>query len=153
MIKIKNIKTLLASFMLFLTISLAPVALSAGLASAAFNPGGSARQGSEGNPATCATGTTTGKDCTIPATNKSLNEIVAFIVNIFSWVVGAVSVIMIIYGGFRYITSGGDQNGVKAGKDTILYAIVGLFVVALAQIIVNFVLDKTNNIGTTPTST
>jgi hypothetical protein len=53
---------------------------------------------------------------------------------------------MIIYGGFRYITSGGDSNGVTAAKNTILYAIIGLIIVALAQIIVNFVLNKTTSI-------
>ena len=151
MIKINNIKTFLASFMLFLALALTPVALSAGFASAAFDPGGSARQGSEGNPATCATGTAPDGSCLTPDSSKDLSDIAAFIINIFSWIVGAVSVIMIIYGGFRYITSGGDSNGVKAGKDTVLYAIVGLVIVALAQIIVNFVLDKTDNIGTTPT--
>jgi Flp pilus assembly pilin Flp len=72
---------------------------------------------------------------------------VAFIINVFSWIIGAVSVIMIIYGGFRYITSGGDSNGVTAAKNTILYAIIGLVIVALAQIIVNFVLNKTNEVA------
>ncbi len=65
------------------------------------------------------------------------------IVNIFSIVVGAVAVIMIIYGGFRYITSGGDSNRVGSAKNTLIYAIVGLIIVALAQIIVHFVLNQT----------
>ena len=150
MIKINNIKLLLASFMMFFSLSLVPVALSARVVSAAFNPGESARQGSEGNSVGCATGTAPDGSCQTPTDSKSLPDIVAFIINVFSWIIGAVSVIMIIYGGFRYITSGGDQNGVKAGKDTILYAIIGLIVVALVQVIVNFVLDKTNTIGETP---
>ena len=146
MVKINNIKMLLASFMLFLGLALAPVAFTAGMASAAFDPGGSARQGSEGNPATCATGTAPDGSCRTPDSSKDLNDIAAFVINIFSWIVGAVSVIMIIYGGFRYITSGGDSNGVTAAKNTILYAIIGLVIVALAQIIVNFVLNKTSEV-------
>jgi hypothetical protein len=54
-------------------------------------------------------------------------------------------VIMIIVGGFRYITSGGNDASVTAAKNTILYAIIGLVVVALAQIIVRFTLGKLTN--------
>ncbi len=71
-----------------------------------------------------------------------INDLVTQIVNVFSILVGIVAVIMIIYGGFRYITSGGDSGNVTTAKNTILYAIVGLVIVAFAQIIVKFVLNK-----------
>jgi hypothetical protein len=51
-----------------------------------------------------------------------------------------------IYGGFKYITSGGDSGNVTAAKNTIMYALIGLVVVALAQLIVRFVLGKANNV-------
>lgn len=73
------------------------------------------------------------------------NNLIEDIINIFSLIVGVVAVIMIIYGGFRYITSGGDSAGVTAAKNTILYAIIGLIIVALAQIIVKFVLNRATN--------
>jgi hypothetical protein len=50
---------------------------------------------------------------------------------------------MIIWGGLKYITSGGDSGNVTGAKNTILYAIIGLIIVALAQFIVRFVLSKT----------
>jgi hypothetical protein len=75
----------------------------------------------------------------------SINNIVHTIVNILSAVVGIVAVIMIIVGGFRYITSGGNDASVTAAKNTILYAVIGLVVVALAQIIVRFTLSKLTN--------
>lgn len=78
------------------------------------------------------------------ATSK-INDIVHTIVNLLSAVVGIVAVIMIIVGGFRYITSGGNDTSVTAAKNTILYAIIGLVVVALAQIIVRFTLSKLTN--------
>ncbi len=55
---------------------------------------------------------------------------------------GIVSVVMIIIGGFRYVVSGGDSNGVSGAKNTILYAVIGLVVVLFAQIIVTFVITK-----------
>jgi hypothetical protein len=74
---------------------------------------------------------------------STANGLVAKIINIFSWVVGIVAVIMIIFGGFRYITSGGNDNNVSSAKNTILYAIIGLVIVAFAQFIVKFVLERT----------
>ena len=79
---------------------------------------------------------------------KSLNDIMALVINIFSWVVGAVAVIFAIVAGFKYITSGGDPSAVKSAKDTLLYVVIGLVIVALSQIIVNFVLRKSNNLVT-----
>jgi uncharacterized membrane protein len=77
--------------------------------------------------------------------NSSLASIAKTVVNIFSLLVGIVSVIMIIYGGFRYITSGGESGAVGNAKNTIIYAIIGLIIVALAQVIVHFVLNAAIN--------
>jgi hypothetical protein len=68
------------------------------------------------------------------------------LVTVFSIIVGAVSVIMIIYGGFRYVTSGGDSGRVGSAKNTLIYAIIGLVIVALAQLIVHFVLNQSTAI-------
>lgn len=74
-----------------------------------------------------------------------VNNIIKLVINIFSLVVGVISVIMIIIGGLKYITSGGDSGNVTGAKNTILYAIIGLVVVALAQVIVRFVLSRVSN--------
>jgi heme/copper-type cytochrome/quinol oxidase subunit 2 len=73
---------------------------------------------------------------------QRINDILHSIINLFSLVVGIVSVMMIIYGGLKYITSGGDSGNVGNAKNTILYAIIGIVIVALAQFIVRFVLTK-----------
>lgn len=72
----------------------------------------------------------------------SLAALVNKVIDLFSIVVGAVSVLMIIYGGFKYITSGGSDDGTKAAKNTILYALVGLVIVLISQTIVKFVFTK-----------
>lgn len=92
----------------------------------------------------------------VPGNTKptSINTTIAHIINLISVAVGIAAVIMIIVGGFRYITSAGKEEGIKSAKNTILYALIGLIVVALAQVIVNFVLDKatTTCAETTPGS-
>ena len=73
------------------------------------------------------------------------NDIVPFIkdvTNILLFLIGAVSVIVIIVGGLRYVTSAGDQNQITSAKNTIMYAVVGIVVAAAAYAIVNFVLTN-----------
>lgn len=81
----------------------------------------------------CATNANTGPDVT---------KLIGSIVNILSWIVGVAAVIMVIVGGFRFITSGGDSNSVASARSTVLYAVIGLIIAAFAQIIVKFVLQK-----------
>lgn len=71
------------------------------------------------------------------------------ITNVLLFILGAVSVIMIIIGGLRYVISGGNSTAVTAAKNTILYAIVGVIVALLAYAIVNFVLTSFTGGGAT----
>lgn len=64
------------------------------------------------------------------------------ITNVLLFIIGAVSVIMLIIGGIRYTVSGGDSAAVTSAKNTILYAIVGIVVALLAYAIVNFVVGS-----------
>ena len=86
--------------------------------------------------------TTTDPDNADQDATSRVDEIIRLVINVFSLIVGVISVIMIIIGGLKYITSGGDSGNVSGAKNTILYAIIGLVIVALAQVIVRFVLDK-----------
>ncbi len=76
---------------------------------------------------------------------QRVNDLIKLAINIFSIVVGVISVIMIIVGGLKYITSGGESGSVTGAKNTIMYAVIGLVVVAMAQFIVQFVLKKAND--------
>jgi len=73
--------------------------------------------------------------------DSTLASVAEKVVNIFSWIVGIVAVAVIILGGFWFITSSGDPQKVTRAKNAIIYSIVGLIVVALAQIIVRFVVS------------
>lgn len=74
--------------------------------------------------------------------SADLTNVIGVIVNILSIIAGVAAVIMLIIGGLRYITSGGDSSSTASAKNTILYAIIGLIVVALSQAIVRFVLGR-----------
>lgn len=83
-----------------------------------------------------------GGNCDDPANNGKVDSLVSQVVAVLSVVVGVVATIMIMVGGFKYITSNGDSNQVSSAKNTILYAIIGIVVVVFAQVIVKFVINK-----------
>ena len=76
----------------------------------------------------------------MPAELVGPDGVITRITNIVLLAVGFISVVMLLYGGFRYIVSGGDSKKVTDAKNTILYAIIGLVISLLAYAIVNFVL-------------
>jgi hypothetical protein len=63
------------------------------------------------------------------------------VVNWLLFAVGVIAVIMLIWGGIRYVISGGAADKVKDAKNTILYAIVGLIVAILGYALVNWVIS------------
>lgn len=83
----------------------------------------------------------TGKE----ALDQSLSELPKQEINltaILNWVyaiMGVVAVIGIIFGAVVWTTSQGDPAKVKKGKDAVLYAVIGLFVVVMATVITNFI--------------
>lgn len=64
------------------------------------------------------------------------------VANTLIFLIGGISVIYIILGGLRYVTSAGDPASIKSAKDTVLYAIIGVVVAILARLIVGFVINK-----------
>lgn len=69
------------------------------------------------------------------------------VTNVLLFIIGAISVIMIIIGGIRYVISNGDSTQITSAKNTILYSVIGLIVALLAFAIVSFI---TNSFVATP---
>lgn len=139
--RIKNFCLALGVFSLIA----APVAITTAVYA---DSSGTASSGSIGDNIACgsnfsaAAACSQGTQTTGTQDSSKINTILRLTVNIFSIIVGFVAVVMIIVGGIKYITSGGEANNVSSAKNTIVYAIIGLVIVALAQIIVHFVLAK-----------
>ncbi|MCL4358015.1 pilin [Patescibacteria group bacterium] len=76
----------------------------------------------------------------------SLTKVIRTVIQILSLVLGALAVIMIIVSGIRFATSGGDANSVSAAKKTLIYALIGLVLAFLAQVIVRLTLSTANGV-------
>ena len=87
-----------------------------------------------------------GADCG----GTSVDKLTKAIVSILSIIVGIAAVIVIIIAGFKYITSGGEASKIANAKTTLIYALVGLVVVVLAQFIVHFTINTATSAVTCP---
>mgnify|MGYP001008895439 CR=1 FL=1 len=77
--------------------------------------------------------------------NKSIageGGLISILINFLLWTVGILSVVMIIFSGFRYITSAGDAAKMKSAQTALTYSIVGLIVAVLAWVIVKMILRQ-----------
>ncbi len=129
----KRFKLLLASLWVALPLFLTGVALAAETIDTS-SPQASACQASNGH--------WDGTKCTSVTGAKDIGSVLTSVTKTLIFIVGAISVIMIIIGGLRYVLSGGDSAGVKSAKDTVLYAIVGVIVAFIAYGIVTFVITR-----------
>ncbi len=145
---LKYLRNSAASLLTALALIAVPL-LTPAVAFAADAAGGSSNANIQGNLSCGVTLSTTNGDCSSDTSTGAgkVQGIVTDMINIFSLVVGIISVIMIIYGGFKYITSGGDSGNVTGARNTITYAVIGLVIVALAQFVVQFVLNKVTTAG------
>lgn len=68
------------------------------------------------------------------ATRDSIVQVINFVLTFLA----LIAVIFVIYGGFRILAAGGNEENVTKGRKTILYAIIGLLVIFFARVIVGF---------------
>lgn len=84
--------------------------------------------------------------------SSTVHNLVRTILNILSFIVGAVAIVMIVLSGLKFITSGGDSQKVSQARTALLYAVIGLIVVALTQAIIHFALDTAGGAAPCPSS-
>lgn len=128
--------TFIASLTLVLGLTLSPLTVvHAGNTLPAANPGEKELcQGSGG------TWTDPNGPCVTPG--LSVMGLIRTIGNLLIFLVGAVAVLMLIIGSFKYAASQGDQNSLTGAKNTIIYALVGIVLAVASFAIVNFVIDQ-----------
>lgn len=81
------------------------------------------------------------ENCDNQSGGGGVNALIKSVVNILSYIVGVIAVIFVIVAGLKYVTAAGDSNKLSSAKSTLIYALVGIAVVAFAQFLVNFVFN------------
>jgi hypothetical protein len=93
----------------------------------------------------CSGGGAASSVCTTKSTGNPLtgnDGVIVKATDLIAFFAGAAAVILIIFSGIRYITSGGDAGRIGSAKNTLINAIVGLVIIVLARVIVVYVVSK-----------
>lgn len=119
---------------LIVLLALAAALVAPAAASAQFDPFGDVCEG-QSNAAVCES--RSGED---PIAGE--HGVIRRIVRIFSFVVGAATVIIIIFAGLKFITAGGDSTKIATARDSLLYALIGVIVFVFSELILRFVISR-----------
>jgi hypothetical protein len=74
--------------------------------------------------------------------DAQITNVLEVALNILSVAAGIIAVISLIISGLKYITSQGDAGSISSARSSVIYAIVGIAIVVLSQVIVRFVINQ-----------
>jgi hypothetical protein len=77
---------------------------------------------------------------TNPIAATNVPQLIGSIIQAVLGIVGALALLMFVYGGFMWLTSGGSPDKIKKGKDILIWAVIGLAVIFASYALVDFVI-------------
>ncbi|MDP4127592.1 MAG: pilin [Bacillota bacterium] len=81
-----------------------------------------------------------------PGTKTDVPKIINDVIGWVLLLTGSITVLFIVYGGFKYVTSAGNKEQAESAKKTLTYAIIGLVIIVLAKIVVSLVTNSIKEI-------
>lgn len=91
------------------------------------------------------TGETVQLDNPIGPNDQTLLQFIIGVTQVLLGGVAVFALIMILYGGFLMLTSAGRQEQIEKGRDTLLWAVIGLGVILFSGVIVRFLFAEFTN--------
>jgi len=137
-LKITGKKLLCALLIAFAVLVVAPAATPSTVSAAACSSGGSDSVSRGLNDV----GSQGAGTITCPANINSQQGVAGLVAKLINWALylsGAIAVIFVIYGGYQYILSAGNDESATKGRGTVINALIGLVIIILAYVIVNVV--------------
>jgi hypothetical protein len=74
--------------------------------------------------------------------DKDPVEIIVEIINVLLYFIGSIVIVLILWAGFKWMTSAGNSDAIKKSRETILNAVIGLIIIFASYAILNFVFDS-----------
>ncbi len=72
--------------------------------------------------------------------NKTPIQIITSIINTILYFVGAIVIVLMLWAGFKWMTSAGNTDAIKKSRETIINAVIGLVIIFASYVIVNYVM-------------
>lgn len=82
-----------------------------------------------------------GTGVVIDPTNLTIAKVITFVINLLIVVGVVAALVYLLYGGFKWITSGGEKGQVESARNHVVAAIVGLIIMILAWLIISLILQ------------
>lgn len=89
------------------------------------------------NPLVCVPGAFPGAPG--PAGQTTFGDVVVIVIDVVLLIVGALAVLFLIWGGFRYITAYGNEENAESAKRIIKHSILGLIIVIMSFVLVTII--------------
>lgn len=83
-----------------------------------------------------------------PGTTTDLPTIIGRVIGVALTLLGLLLLVYILYGGFLWMTAGGEEKNVTKAKDIIKNAVIGLVIIVAAYAIANFVIAQLSQVLT-----
>lgn len=87
-------------------------------------------------------GVTLAKPASLSNAFSDLNSTVNFFLNLLVGIAGTIFIVMLIVGGFQYMTSAGNEEAAEKAKKTLINAIIGIVIVSISWVAGSFILEK-----------
>jgi heme O synthase-like polyprenyltransferase len=71
---------------------------------------------------------------------ENLQDFLYFVINYAITISAVVAVVSLIFTGFRYMLSLGDEKKIKAATSSLIYSLVGLVLVFVAPTIIRYII-------------
>ena len=75
----------------------------------------------------------------IPATEAT--DIIKIVISAALGIIGSFALLMLVWGGFQWLTSAGNPEKVSAGTQTMVWALIGVMVVLASYVLLSTFLD------------
>ncbi|HBU28034.1 TPA: hypothetical protein DEB00_02875 [Candidatus Uhrbacteria bacterium] len=76
-----------------------------------------------------------------PLGSRTIPQLVGFVIQAVLGITGSLALAMVVWGGFLWLTAAGKPDRIKSGRDTLLWAVIGLAVIFAANILATFVIN------------
>lgn len=73
-----------------------------------------------------------------PAGTITISGVAQSILNLVFTLIGVIALLALVYGAFLYITAGGDSEKTTKARNVIMYALLGVLVIAAAYSLISF---------------
>ncbi len=89
-------------------------------------------------------------DNTVSLSNEDPRAVTVKIINVILTFLGIIALVVVLFGGFKWMTSGGNQEQVAGAKKILISGLIGLIIIILSWGITSYIVSQVAEVATYP---